>query len=333
MRSRPEDLGDDRVRAAVVDHWGLDLVELAHVPVGGGAHHWTARTADGRRWFVTGDDLDTKPWLGTDRDTVFDGVLDAYGAATDLRSSGLAFVVAPVPSGGGAPAVRLDDRYSVSLFEYVEGEAGRWGRSLPRPVRDAVVVTLGALHRSPHPWRLRRPGLAVPGRSGLDEALRDLDDPWDGGPFSDLARRALAEHVDAVVGWLADLGRRTNRDDGGAVVVTHGEPHPGNILSTPTGLALIDWDTVALAPPERDLWMLDDADEDAIPRYHEATGVALDRETLAAYRRLWALTDLAAFTGLLRGNHRGDADAAHALEGLRRILVGREPAPYGPSIR
>src|SRR4029077_13351490 len=65
------------------------------------------------------------------------------------------------------------------------------------------------------------------------------------------------------------------------LVITHGEPHPGNIIrvapnADADGLAaaddaaagatggagpasgaimLIDWDTVGLAPPERDLWM------------------------------------------------------------------------------
>jgi spectinomycin phosphotransferase len=283
---------------------------------------------------VTGDDLDTKPWLGTDRDTVFGGLLDAYGAAVDLRTSGLGFVVAPVPNDGGAPAVRLDDRYALCVFEHVDGDPGRWGRPFARPVREAVVATLGSLHASPYPSpRLRRPGLAVPGRSGLDDALRDVDDAWDAGPLSEPARQELATHGDAVVGWLADLDRRAARHAGADdAVITHGEPHPGNLLSTATGLVLIDWDTVALAPPERDLWMLVDADSDAIDQYGDTTGVALNREALAAYRRLWALTDVAAFTALLRGPHRSNADAAHALEGLRRILAGREPAPYGAAL-
>ena len=39
-------------------------------------------------------------------------------------------------------------------------------------------------------------------------------------------------------------------------VVTHGEPHPVNVMQTDAGRVLIDWDTVAIAPPERDLWMV-----------------------------------------------------------------------------
>jgi aminoglycoside phosphotransferase (APT) family kinase protein len=35
-------------------------------------------------------------------------------------------------------------------------------------------------------------------------------------------------------------------------VVTHGEPHAGNVLLTRRGPVLVDWDTVLAAPPERD---------------------------------------------------------------------------------
>ena len=37
-------------------------------------------------------------------------------------------------------------------------------------------------------------------------------------------------------------------------MITHGEPHPGNILRSRGRLLLIDWDTAGVALPERDLW-------------------------------------------------------------------------------
>jgi spectinomycin phosphotransferase len=115
-----------------------------------------------------------------------------------------------------------------------------------------------------------------------------------------------------------------------ALVVTHGEPHPGNLISTSGGLTLVDWDTVALARPERDLWMIADLAGGALAvRYEEETGVALDPEALVAYRRLWALSDLVAYTRQLRHEHQRSADADRALAAVRSILSGREPAPYG----
>jgi spectinomycin phosphotransferase len=100
-------------------------------------------------------------------------------------------------------------------------------------------------------------------------------------------------------------------------------------MRTGEGLALIDWDTVALAPPERDLWMLAEADPALVTRYEHLTGVEADADALRAHRLLWALDDLAAFTAQLRRPHGRDADAERALTAVRDILSGREPAPYG----
>lgn len=54
------------------------------------------------------------------------------------------------------------------------------------------------------------------------------------------------------------------RDTTPGWVVTHGEPHPGNVIRTSHGLRIIDWTTVQMAPPERDLWMLTSAFTDMI---------------------------------------------------------------------
>lgn len=331
MRSPLERVPENVIRDVVADGWGLRIGELRYFPEGGGAYHWIAYADGLGRWFVTCDDLDTKPWLGPDRDSVFDGLLTAYGMAMDLRRAGLAFVVAPVAAISGAPAERVDERHSISLFDYVDGASGRWGRPTGSRARDELVAVLARLHRStPTTRTIVRHGLDVPGRGEFEEALDDLDGPWDGGPFSEPARRELARHVGVVVRSLCDLDRLAIRlaasDADG--VVTHGEPHPGNLIHTATGLVLVDWDTVAVARPERDLWMIDDAGA-TVTAYRDLTGITPEREALVAYRLLWALTDLAAFTARVRREHKRDADAARALAALRSILAGHEPSPYG----
>src|SRR5207249_2255628 len=80
-------------------------------------------------------------------------------------------------------------------------------------------------------------------------------------------------------------------------------PHGGNLIRTEDGLCLIDWDTVALAPPERDLWMLDDGTDAGLQAYTETTGHAIDRSGLDFYRLAWLVTDVAAFTTALRRPH------------------------------
>jgi hypothetical protein len=131
---------------------------------------------------VTCDDLDTKPWLGSDRDSVFDGLRAAYGTAMDLRTAGLSFVAAPIATVSGEPAERIDERHSVSVFAYIEGKPGQWGRPVAARVRGELVAMLALLHgATPGVRSVVRRGLEVPGRDGLEEALNHLDRPWDSG--------------------------------------------------------------------------------------------------------------------------------------------------------
>jgi spectinomycin phosphotransferase len=322
---------DDEIARAVSDGWGIAVVELQHLAVGAGAHHWRATAGDGGQWFVTVDDLDTKPWLGADRDAVFDGLLMSYGAAAVLPHAGLPFVLAPIEGRPGAPALRLDERHSVSVCEHVDGSAGQWGQDLAAARREELVTMLARLHLTRPPVSALQRPLALPGRGALEAALGELDRPWDGGPLAEPARRELAAHAAAIRRSLADLDAAAARlaaDRDSLEVVTHGEPHPANLMETGRGLVLIDWDTVAVAPPERDLWMLGD-DPEALTLYGRLTGIAPRPEAIAAHRLLWALTDVAAFVVQLRAAHRRDADAEHALQGLRSILSGSEPSPYG----
>lgn len=327
-------LTEPAIEAAVIDGWALRIDRLRYLPEGGGAYHWMAFGDDDRRWFLTCDDLTTKPWLGADSDSVFEGLVGAYRTAIDLRTAGLLFVAAPIPNVSGEAAVRIDERHSIAVLEYLDGEPGQWGRPLgDREHRDHVAL-LAQLHAgTPAVRSAARRGLDVPGREGFERALDDLDRRWDGGPLSERARRELAGEADVVQSWLADLDRLaarlgvTDADE----VITHGEPHPGNFLRTATGPVLIDWDTVALARPERDLWMMAESRGAAVlDAYRDLTGVTLDREALVAYRLLWALTDLAAFSVQLRSEHQVDADAERALAAVRSILGGHEPSPYGP---
>jgi spectinomycin phosphotransferase len=103
-------------------------------------------------------------------------------------------------------------------------------------------------------------------------------------------------------------------------VVTHGEPHAGNVLRTPGGeLLLVDWDTVGLAPPERDLWHVC-RDTNDYARYTEASGRRVDPRAIDLYRLRWQLDDVAIFASDLRSPHVRSGDTERALDGLNVYL-------------
>ena len=107
-------------------------------------------------------------------------------------------------------------------------------------------------------------------------------------------------------------------------VVTHGEPHSANVMRTDSGHVLVDWDTAALAPRERDLWMLvEDGDED-LAGYADATGHEVDPEAVDFFRLTWDLKDLAEYLNVLRSPHHQSEDTLRDLEGLTRSVPSRD---------
>jgi spectinomycin phosphotransferase len=332
MRSLPEALDPGELLACLADGWGLDVRAARPLLVGGGSYHWDVVDAAGGRHFVTVDDLDRKAWLGQDRDATFAGLSAAFGAAMALRrDAGLAFVVAPVPAAGGKTLRRIDARYCVALFPFVDAAGGTFDEAGPPGERAEVLGLLAELHRATpvaRPIAARR-DLDLPLRGRLETDLRELDRPWTGGPLSEPARELLAEHAGALWRRLENFDRlageaASSPDD---FVITHGEPHAGNVLRTPGAeLLLVDWDTVGLAPPERDLWHVA-RDAGDLARYAEATGRRVDPRALDLYRLRWLLDDVAIFTRDLRAPHVRTGDTERALEGLNVYLRSGDGGP------
>ena len=120
----PTDLDDRIVALAIADGWRVHVRSLQYMPVGGGGYHWHVIDTTGRSLFITIDDLDTKDWLGDDRDAVEQGLIASLDACRRLHDdANLGFVVAPILSDAGRPAMRLGDRYAVSVYPYLHGRS------------------------------------------------------------------------------------------------------------------------------------------------------------------------------------------------------------------
>jgi len=318
VKAPPAGFDEAGLSDTVARRWGIDVESISYEAVGGGSHHWLLRAADVGYRFLTVDDLGTKPWLGADHDSVFAGLEDAFGTARRLRDSGLDFVVAPIPAADGAMVTRLDGRFSAALFPYIAGRAGIFGEKFGRRDRHDLCELWAKLHLDTAVVRDGAPrrNLDVPGREDLEDALRNVDSPWSGGPYAERAREWLAVNGGLVASSLSRYDRLAREVATNEFVITHGEPHGGNLIRTEDGLHLIDWDTVAMAPPERDLWMLDDGTAEGLQAYTDATGHAIDRSALDFYRLAWLVTDVAAFTTALRQPHTDDANTAHAWRAL-----------------
>jgi spectinomycin phosphotransferase len=329
MRAMPDGLEVRSVIDGLRDGWDFGVDAAEYAAVGGGSYHWVVADETGLCRFVTVDDLDQKAWLGATRAEAFDGLRRAFDTSVALRDTGLPFVVAPLPTRQGESLRRLDSRYTIALFPFVEGEAGEFGYyESDEDGRRAVVAMLAELHQATAAAgsAVRTVGFDLPGRHHLEAALRDLDEAWTGGPLSELARDAVRDSASVIAELLA-LADRLAADAqtrGGDWVVTHGEPHAANVMRAGKSRFLVDWDTVALAPPERDLWMPVVGGADAADRYLYATGTQVDGAALDFFRLTWDLKDLAEYLNVLRSPHQENEDTVRHYRALKSSAAIRE---------
>jgi spectinomycin phosphotransferase len=136
----------------------------------------------------------------------------------------------------------------------------------------------------------------------------------------------LAAHADGLRQLVAAFDRLSERTAHARerLVITHGEPHPGNIMSVGDDLLLIDWDTAALAPPERDLSLLAATPPDGtggLARYQRATGHAVDLDVVTLYRLRWYLDDTASAARMFHHPHQESADTRRWFTALAPLLA------------
>ena len=145
----------------------------------------------------------------------------------------------------GSPVAALDPRVEPRAYK-----------------RDGFVVTLWTYYEPASP-REARPADYASALNRLHAGMRKLAAP--APHFTDrveLAQRllanrdrtpALAEADRELLGGTLRTFRQVIGDRGATVQLLHGEPHPGNVLSTKNGLLFIDLETCCRGPVEFDL--------------------------------------------------------------------------------
>jgi hypothetical protein len=331
MYTPPPDLPTERIAGELRRAWGIAADEMTYQPVGFGSHHWLVRNAAGECWFASVDDL-TAMLRGAD-DTegrAFARLAAAFGAAFALHhQSGLGFVVAPLPAISDSVVRRISHRYSVVVHPYLDcGPAGADGEFSSRADALQVLDLLADLHTAAIPAAARRDDFEIPGRYALTTLLTS-GARWSAGPYADPARHLLDEHAVEVRALLAHYDELATRVGGTShrMVMTHGEPHASNVLRTPNGLVLIDWDTALVAPPERDLWTLAEDDPTLIDAYAERADMTVDHDALALYRLWFDLAEIGGYLRLFAAAHEETADTAESWRNLRYFLRPRDRWP------
>ncbi|HEY7921079.1 MAG TPA: aminoglycoside phosphotransferase family protein, partial [Streptosporangiaceae bacterium] len=279
MLTPPDGLPEAVLVLALGRSWGMAVTSMEYRPVGWGSHHWAVADAAGTRWFVTVDELENKRLSASEPlDAGFARLRSALEAAMDLRACGAAFVVAPVPARDGEPLTRVNDRFGVAVYPFADGQSFDGGEFSSPAHRLSVLGLLVDTHTAP-PAASRRAladDFAVPYRDELEAACAPAGEVADCGPYARPVSLLARQHAAPLQRLLAryDALVLAARAQDARMVLTHGEPHPGNTMLTAGGWVLIDWDTALVAPPERDLWDLDPGDGSILDAYAQATGTS-----------------------------------------------------------
>lgn len=341
MFTQPADLPEALLSDALSDGWGFRPASLSYQAVGFGSHHWLAVDSGALKLFATVDDLSEKLRDDTDTTSAVFGRLDqAFESALSLwRDAGLEFVAAPLPATGGRVLRRLTDRYSLVVHPFLaDCHSGQDDEFETSADRDAVLAMLIRLHGA----KAALPpadDFEIPGRAALLAAMHSIGEPWQTGPYGTRSRDLLARHAADLRALLAAFDELVGRvrARGGRMVITHGGPDAGNVLKTPAGLVLVDWESALLAPPERDLWALAESDPGLLDAYSAATGTAIDTDALALHRMWYDLAEISLYVRWFRNAHDDTADAAEGWQNLQYFLRPEQrwpdllPRPAGGS--
>lgn len=235
----------EAISAMLAESHGLRVVRAEHLAVGADPDSAPHRVvdADGRSWFL-------KARRGPFREA---------SAAVPMYLHdvlGIESIMAPIPARSGSPWV---DAWGLRwlLFPFLDGVD-----AFERPLSEANWEALGASSRAMHDATLPEPLTAGGVRESFDPIPRESAARLDaamGAPVDERARRfeacwrthrsTIREVLRRSARLARTLGARAHR-----LVPTHGDLHAGNVLTHVDGtLTVVDWDTLALAPRERDL--------------------------------------------------------------------------------
>ena len=143
----------------------------------------------------------------------------------------------------GSPVAALEPRVEPRVYEQDGFVVTLWTYYEPAEAVSAAgyATALGQLHAG-----MRRIDVPTPHYTERVEQARRLVADRDQTP-------ALAAADRELLGDTLRSRRRMIGERGGAEQLLHGEPHPGNVLTTKRGLLFIDFETCCRGPVEFDL--------------------------------------------------------------------------------
>jgi spectinomycin phosphotransferase len=245
MLEKP-DLGDKHIFSCLREDYGLIVARATFLPIGADTNTAVYRinTGDGRTCFLK----------------LRKGRFDELTVQVPrlLAAQGVQAILAPLETIKGQGWGKLDD-YTAILYPFIQGQDG-----FKQELSDRQWIKFGAALKSVHvaqvPQALRASILQEAYSSRWKEMVWAFQTQITDTTFEDPTAAKLAafmrtrqREINCMVARAEQLGSAL-RGKSLEYVLCHGDIHAGNLLISMTGdLFIVDWDTIVLAPKERDL--------------------------------------------------------------------------------
>jgi len=292
MLEKP-DIQDEKIIACLQVEYGLRIIQLAFLPLGGNlcTAVYRAVAEDGTLYFCKL------------RCSDFDEI--SVELPRFLSEQGITQIIPPLPSKTGQLWAKLEAHH-VILYPFVEGTSGFQEKLTERQWADfgAALQRIHTLSLPPAlSQKMQKENYPPESRDICREVLQRLENErFDDPVMSGLAAFLLPKretvldfigHAERLAGVLAS--RSTE------MVLCHSDIHPGNLFIDKNGtLFIVDWDSPILAPKECDLMFIgggqgyvgvNDQEEEAhFYSYYDRS--AVDPLAMAYYRYERNLYDL-----------------------------------------
>jgi spectinomycin phosphotransferase len=313
----PPDVQDAQIIACLESAYGLSITEIAFLPLGA--------DTDTAVYRVVADDA--TPYFLKLRRGLFPEA--AVTIPHWLAKAGMQHLISPIATQTtGALWTRLSP-FTLILYPFVLGRSG-WEVDLSEQQWIAFGVALHTLHTTVVPSVLTR---AIPHetytarwRDQVTAFLRQVaEHAFDDPVAANLAGLLQAEHntihhIIARAEQLASILVQQPLE----VCLCHGDIHAGNILiGAANRLYLVDWDTLVVAPKERDLMSIGggiggiwNSDHEVTWFYQGYRQTTINLTALTYYRYERIVQDIAVTCEQLLGTSEGGDDRVVMLDQL-----------------
>lgn len=317
MLEKP-DLQDEKIIACLQEHYGRLIVQVDFLSLGADLDTAVYRV-------IASNEI---PYFLKLRSGVFDEASVTYPKF--LNAQGIEQIIAPLTTKTDQLWANVDD-FKVILYPFVEG-SNVYEVNISEDHWREFGATLKRMHMADLPAtitnHIRSETYSPQWRESVQHSLALTEDDIVADPiamelmsFLKTKHNEILDLVGRAERYAKILQARTQE-----LIVCHADIHAGNILiDVNDTFYIVDWDTLVLAPKERDLMYIGGSllggwrsPEEEIELFYQGYGqTEIDPVTLSYYRYERIVEDIAIYCQQLLLSDEGGDDRAQSLRALK----------------